>query len=143
MSILKGGEIGRLKPLPSITHASDQIPIRSAVDGKLYAVTPSELDLGPIVESSTGLLNANYTVLADDYRIDFKITTAVTRRVTLPDPTTETNRILVIDNHYASNAGSLVDFSRTVDGVTAGSFTLGPDNSDKLMSDGIEWRSTV
>lgn len=100
---------------------------------------------GGLAQKTTDLLNDNYTVLDTDYRIDFKITTAVTYRVTLPDPTDSdvVNRILVIDNHYASQAGSLVDFSRAVDGVAAGSSTLAPDNSLKIMSDGFAWRSTV
>lgn len=92
---------------------------------------------------STALLNANYTVLDSDHRIDFKITTAVTRRVTLPDPTTNKDRELVIDNHYGSHVGSLIDFDKTVDNIPAGSYTVAQNASVTLFSDGIEWRETA
>lgn len=146
MSILKGGEVGRLEELDTIDGLADKIAIFDASEGKLFFATAAAIKFtAPVKEVSTTLQNNNYTVLVDDYRIDFKITTSTTFRATLPDPTTTVNknRVLVVDNHYASNAGSLVDFSRSIDGVAAGSATIGPDNSLKIRSDGIEWRGTV
>lgn len=115
----------------------------SLILGKGVSVFPTFP--GPIFEGSTPLLDDNYTVTPNDYRIDFKITTSTTYRVTLPDPTDIKNvdRLFVVDNHYDSSVGSLVDFDLSVDGNAAGAFTLAPDNSDKLFSDGIEWRTTV
>jgi len=95
---------------------------------------------GGRVKAYRKVTDANITSLAKDELVEAKITTGVTKTVTLIDPTTLTaGHTFYFKNQHDSAGGSLIDFSRGIDGAAIGATTIGPGAGIAIYSDGSEY----
>lgn len=126
-----------VQPSPTAPHAGSWVADGPGSIGVANAVVPV---LGGIRTPPKQVGDASYSVIDDDYLIEFNAALSAPRTITLPAPNLAApGRMLIIKSANAVNGANVINTSLNIDGA-AGSIAA-PYGALRIYDSGTQWLS--